>query len=113
MNPQNKSYEHLKDSEIHSLGFIWIWAYLKYVYVLRILRDLLGFVLHDLIRAPRFNSCSTIQFVLHDSIRAPRFNSNPGFMKRILVFTNPRNFTFFNQYCFFAIKIIKLFKTKK
>ncbi len=34
-NPRNESFEHCKDSWIQSLGFVWIWACLNYVYVLR------------------------------------------------------------------------------
>ncbi len=40
-NPQNESFETSMDLQIQSLGFAWIWACLKYVYVLRIHQDLL------------------------------------------------------------------------
>jgi len=38
-NPQNESFETSMDLRIWSLGFVWIRACLKYVYVLRICKD--------------------------------------------------------------------------
>jgi len=35
----NESFENSMDLQIQSLGFEWIWACLKYVYVLRIRKD--------------------------------------------------------------------------
>jgi hypothetical protein len=43
-NPQNESFEISMDSRIRSLGFVRIRACLKYIYVLRIRKDLSGFV---------------------------------------------------------------------
>ncbi len=39
-NPQNKYFENSMDLRIWNLGFVWIRACLKYVYVLRIRQDL-------------------------------------------------------------------------
>ncbi len=80
-NPRNKSFVTNMDSRIRSLGFVRIWACLKYVYVLRI-RWIHKDSLDSWKQVESFENQSTKQ--IHETnllktlrIRDPRYETNP------------------------------------
>ncbi len=82
-NPRNKSFETSMDSQIRSLGFVRIWACLKYVYVLRICKDSLyswkqveSFENQSTKRIHKTNLLKTLR------IRGLRYETNPDSFRK-------------------------------